>query len=258
MLLRKVIRHVQSQSWTAIAIDFCIVVLGVFVGIQVNNWNETRIETQRADSYLLRIQADLGSDLQAIERRVAYWNKVVDYGHAAIAYAEEGKLSQESRWNTVLAFYQASQIAPYRSEDTTYQEMVNAGDLGLIRNEKLRDDLAKYYVSGIGPSNLFVLQLVPEYRATVRGHTLSRVSRYIWASCFSEAAGVQLETLLDCKSPLSDAEAQAVLDSYLALPDLLSDLRFWITTQESGIVMLGGVRGTAEALTDQVRDELGK
>jgi len=85
VLLRKVIRHVQSQSWTAIAIDFCIVVLGVFVGIQVNNWNETRIETQRADSYLLRIQADLGSDLQAIERRVAYWNKVVDYGHAAIA-----------------------------------------------------------------------------------------------------------------------------------------------------------------------------
>lgn len=258
MLLRKLIHHVQEQSWTAIAIDFFIVVLGVFVGMQVNNWNESRLEAQRAHGYLLRIQADLGSDIQAIERRVAYWNKVVDYGHAAIAYAEEGKLSQGSRWQTVLAFYQASQIAPYRSEDTTYREMVNAGDLGLIRNERLRDALAKYYVTGIGPNNLFVLQLVPEYRATVRGHTPSRVSRYIWASCFSEAAGVQLETLLDCKSPLSEAEAQTVLDSYMVVPDLLSELRFWITTQESGIVILGGIRGTASALSEQVRDELGK
>jgi hypothetical protein len=128
----------------------------------------------------------------------------------------------------------------------------------LIRNEKLRDALAKYYVTGVGPSNLFVLQLVPEYRANVRGHTPSRVSRYIWASCFSSATGVQLETLLDCKSPISEPEAQAVLDSYMALPELLSELRFWITTQESGIIILGGVLGTAVALAEQVQDELGK
>ena len=258
MLLRKVIKHVREQSWIAIAIDFGIVVLGVFVGIQVSNWNESRIEAQRAHGYLLRIQADLESDSQAIERRVAYWNKVVDYGHAAIAYAEEGRLSDGSRWRTVLAFYQASQIAPYRSEDTTYREMVNAGDLGLIRNEKLRDALAKYYVTGVGPNE----SLRPATGARVSGerswpHSIPGVTN-IWTSCFSEATGVQLETLLDCKSPLSEPEAQAVLDSYLAVPDLLSELRFWITTQESGIVMLNGIRGTAAALAKQVQDELGK
>jgi hypothetical protein len=258
MLLRKLIKHVREQSWTAIAIDFCIVVLGVFVGIQVNNWNEARIESQRAHGYLLRIQADIEADIEAVERRQAYWTEVVEYGHAAIAYAEEGKLSQGSRWQTVLAFYQASQVAPYRSEDTTYRELLNAGDLGLIRNENLRDALARYYVTGVGPSNLFIFQTLPEYRANVRGQTPSRVSRYIWAKCFSEATGVELETLLDCKSPISEQEAQAVLDSYMALPGLLSDLRFWITTQETGIVILGGVRSAAEALAEHVRQELGK
>ena len=34
MLLRRIIRHVQEQSWTAIAIVFFTVVLGVFVGMQ--------------------------------------------------------------------------------------------------------------------------------------------------------------------------------------------------------------------------------
>jgi hypothetical protein len=258
MLLHRVVEHVKAQSWTAIAIDFVIVVAGVFVGMQVNNWNLDRLDAQRAHGYLLRIQADIAADIEAIERREAYWKRVVDYGRAAISYAEEGELQHGSRWQTVLAFYQASQVAPYHTEDTTYRELLNAGGLELIRNEKLRDALAKYYVSGVVPSNLFVFQLLPDYRANVRGHTPSRVSRYIWANCFAEATGVQLETLIDCASPMSESDAQAVLDAYIAAPDLLSDLRFWITTQESGLLMLGSLRGTARALVDQVRDELGR
>ena len=39
MLLRRFIEHVRKQEWTAIAIDFVIVVVGVFIGIQVANWN---------------------------------------------------------------------------------------------------------------------------------------------------------------------------------------------------------------------------
>ena len=45
--LRVHIAHVRAQSWTAVAIDFMIVVLGVFVGLQVNLWNEARVESTR-------------------------------------------------------------------------------------------------------------------------------------------------------------------------------------------------------------------
>ena len=62
-----------------------------------------------------------------------------------IAYAEEGKLSQGSRW--------PSTTSP-----------------------------------AVGPSNYYILQLVPEHRTNVRGHTPSRVSRYIWTHCFSPSA----------------------------------------------------------------------
>ncbi|MEX0644258.1 MAG: hypothetical protein WD076_03050 [Parvularculaceae bacterium] len=39
MSLRRVIAHFRKQEWTAIALDFLIVVVGVFVGLQVTNWN---------------------------------------------------------------------------------------------------------------------------------------------------------------------------------------------------------------------------
>jgi hypothetical protein len=35
MILRRVIEHVKAQNWTAMALDFLIVVTGVFIGIQV-------------------------------------------------------------------------------------------------------------------------------------------------------------------------------------------------------------------------------
>jgi hypothetical protein len=35
MLLRRVIEHVREQNWLAVFIDFLIVVVGVFIGIQV-------------------------------------------------------------------------------------------------------------------------------------------------------------------------------------------------------------------------------
>ena len=42
MLLRRITEHVKAQNWTAVALDFVIVVVGVFIGIQVANWNEGR------------------------------------------------------------------------------------------------------------------------------------------------------------------------------------------------------------------------
>lgn len=45
--LLRVAEHVRTQNWTAIGIDFLIVVLGVFVAIQVSNWNAVRGDQQR-------------------------------------------------------------------------------------------------------------------------------------------------------------------------------------------------------------------
>ena len=39
MILRRDIEHVKMQHWTAVAVDFVIVVMGLFIGIQVANCN---------------------------------------------------------------------------------------------------------------------------------------------------------------------------------------------------------------------------
>ena len=47
MILRRFSESLKEQNWTAILIEFVLLVVGVFLGIQVSNWNEARIGQAR-------------------------------------------------------------------------------------------------------------------------------------------------------------------------------------------------------------------
>jgi len=44
MILRRIAEHLKQQHWTGVFIELAIVVLGVFLGMQVSNWNAERAE----------------------------------------------------------------------------------------------------------------------------------------------------------------------------------------------------------------------
>ena len=92
MILRRLSQSLKEQNWAAIVIEFVLLVAGVFLGIQVANWNAARVDDIRAQTYLVRIKDNLNYDLQAIERREVFWRQVIDYGNSAIRYAETGEL----------------------------------------------------------------------------------------------------------------------------------------------------------------------
>jgi len=59
VILQRLSGHMKNQDWTAVFLDFVIVVLGVFMGLQVQNWNEARLQQQTARVYVERIRDDL-------------------------------------------------------------------------------------------------------------------------------------------------------------------------------------------------------
>jgi hypothetical protein len=256
MILRRLTQSLKDQNWAAIAIEFVLLVAGVFFGTQVSNWNESRHEAERAHANLVRIQIDLAEDIGALERRDVFWRQVADYGHAAIRYAETGERVQGSAWKTLLAFYQASQLFPYVPFDTTYQELRSAGELGLFDDADLRTTLAGFYVGGAGYAANFLFRSEPEYRKIVRGLTPTVASAQIWAHC-TKTSGADHQELLDCDSPMAEADAQTVLDGYLADPRLLPELRFWITNLEVMTTLIDTHEVAARTLAARLRKEAG-
>ncbi|MEL6361900.1 MAG: hypothetical protein AAFR21_12525 [Pseudomonadota bacterium] len=69
MLLRRITEHVKAQNWTAVCLDFIIVVVGVFMGIQLGNWNDARAVRISESDFLGRLHDDI---VELQERRAFY------------------------------------------------------------------------------------------------------------------------------------------------------------------------------------------
>lgn len=247
MRAARIAARLRDYDWIAALFELLIVVVGILIALQVSNWNQDRQDRARAASYSARIHADLRADLRNMDATLAYWRKVSDYGHLAIANGETDALAGGSNWNTVLAYYQASQVMPFVQTDGSYTEMRAVGDLKLIADMRLRDRLETYYsLSGVGEGSIIHNQS-PAYREQVRGLTPWPVQQYVWSHCVSESSYLE-QHLVDCPSPIGDAEAADILARYRQSPSLLANLRSWMSTLRVSELVLANERREAAAL----------
>jgi hypothetical protein len=169
-----------------------------------------------------------------------------------MAYAEDGTRVDDSNWKTVLAWYQASQLMPFEYDDTTFIEMRERGDLALIADVDLRTRLADYYhLTATGTIRANILRHDPVYRQQIRGVTPWAVQSYIWEHCFRQLGGIRQE-LIDCPAPISEAEAAALLDSYIRTDGLLENLRYWMATLKVSEIVIVDARRTRDAMARDI------
>ena len=55
----RIMEHARKLGWPAIGIELVIVIVGVFIGLQVSNWNVEREARQRGAMFAERLKADL-------------------------------------------------------------------------------------------------------------------------------------------------------------------------------------------------------
>ena len=115
MIFKRLAANLRGQNWSAIAIEFAIVVAGVFVGTQVSNWNAARID--RANS--ARLLAQLVPELRA---------QVDFYDTAKIYYATTRRFAD---------------IATLREETKAWSSDVNATQRGVDWQMKIDDARTK-------------------------------------------------------------------------------------------------------------------
>jgi len=156
MILRRITEHVKAQNWFAVGIDFLIVVVGVFIGIQVANWNDARKERAAEQRYLVELARDLQADVAEMQRgrrhmlgRLATSEAILlavdpDYQRAGF-FPEVG---EEPVPNPSFAGYvHAALTATFIlvGTDYTFDELVQSGRLGVLSDRALVNRLTTYY-----------------------------------------------------------------------------------------------------------------
>jgi hypothetical protein len=145
VILRRVIDHVRRQEWTAIFIDLVIVVVGVFIGLQVSNWNDDRATARRAAAFTERLRDDLREEAWGYEMQIGYYGDVYDNSRRALdALTARAPLPDEQ---LLVAAYRATQYNGNTRRRATYDELTSRGEIGLIGDGELREISQFVYTS---------------------------------------------------------------------------------------------------------------
>ena len=199
MILRRLASAVRRQDWFAVLTEFVIVVAGIIVAIQLDNWNEARLKAERAVEYRARLAEDLRYDLAVMQRRKDYFEDVLAFAlDAEAALSNSDPVPEENAWDVVLAAYQAGQAWPFAIFGTTYRELQSAGELDLIGGAETMTLLSEYYDNG---SFQYAYSVPPSpYRDMIRGRLPYSLSGYIGATC-EESLTTDTQQLNHCAAP---------------------------------------------------------
>lgn len=66
----------KDQNWFAVALDFIIVVVGVFFELQVSNWNEAKTFNKKETTLLYKLKKQMENTVIITNNKIDNYNQV--------------------------------------------------------------------------------------------------------------------------------------------------------------------------------------
>lgn len=193
MILRRLTKHVEDQNWFAVALDFLIVVLGVFLGIQIGNWNTDSAQNRQAAELERQLVLEMAGEALNYRGRLIYFRDVQAIGEAVLADAEGTAVLADQDY--IIKAFRATQYNTHIKTRYAFDKIVADGLLDRIKDRTLMIDADNYYT----------LSWVQVAEEETRASTYRRLFRET----------VPLDVQRDARGQCGDANMPA-LDSYAA------------------------------------------
>ena len=242
MILRRLSQSLKEQNWTAIWIEFVLLVVGVFLGIQVANWNEARIANKQSELFTERLREDLRVEAWNLAALTAYYENVQLNAKKTLSVLEgKSELSNEA---LIIAAYRATQFGELVRYRETYDELTATGNMGLIKDRLLRK-LATEIYNGNATENLKNEGINSRYRVAFRMAISIEVQDALAKECGDQDLTIgdygNLKTILnyDCKTglPQNDIDQTALI--LRSDPAFIPMLRLRIADVKSQLATVG-------------------
>lgn len=148
MILRRLTQHIREQNWFAVGLDFIIVVVGIFVGLQVSQWSASQADRAQEHVILERMHSEIVSLVEVRQSNAAGQEqdleRMVSVFPALTADSEIESLSGE-QCRAVIISHIYSMPTPSL---VVIDEMESTGGLQLITSAELRESILKYTRAG--------------------------------------------------------------------------------------------------------------
>ena len=127
----------QAQKYVLYAVgEIALVVIGILIALQINNWNEARKLRTQELIYLKNLQVDLLEDKASLEIIIARRNDKASSADTMLSY-HNGEPVQNLK-SYYFHFINTLAWESHHPKNVTFEELLNSGKLSMISNSDLK------------------------------------------------------------------------------------------------------------------------
>lgn len=255
MIFKRAVARLRAQDWLAITIELVIVVLGVFIGTWVANWNQDRVAKAETRRMVVQLHPTLRQMTEYWRYARRYYATTRAYSNVAIAgWRGDPRISDA---DFVIAAYQASQIFVIGLNGSIWSTILGADRLRDIDDPELRAALS--FLMSTDYSQVDYAGIDTPYRRNVRRVIPIEIQDAIRTGCGDRRSSENSNNLVlpsACHiaiAPADAARAAALLRAHL---DLRDDLQWHVAAAIAfleNIVPMEDAARVVDAKSDALR-----
>ena len=132
--------------------EILLVVIGILIALQVNNWNEERANRDLADNFLIGIKSDMERDIIQADEILNNLASVISIIQSIDPVFSDEFLHNPDEYSNLFIDPDTTYIKPifyrgysFRANKGSYSSLVSDGKTGLIKNRDLFEAIQTYY-----------------------------------------------------------------------------------------------------------------
>ncbi len=144
MILRRFMQHVREQNWFAVGLDVIVVIVGIFLGLQVQNWYEDQQNRIDEETYLQRLHLEVSDALVPAHlfmelRRVRHndLREVIDL-------LQRDDPNDQISPQQCQAILSSNTLVSSAAVLPTMDELLATGNISIISNDEVRNAISLY------------------------------------------------------------------------------------------------------------------
>jgi hypothetical protein len=144
MITRRITEAIAKQNWSAASIEFLIVVIGIFLGLQASSWYEERTEAGLQSTIVDRLKVDFEEISGEIEAAIESHQSTIEGLDQLQAALDSGTFSESNKSAILYSLGNVLNMDTGGGRSATYQEIVASGRLRLLQDSDLVSALSEY------------------------------------------------------------------------------------------------------------------
>ena len=154
MIIRRLATAVRRQDWFIVLVEIAIVFVGIFLGLQADDWAEERQDRQREQAALERLFYETHDALELLERMLEGSRRRNQLRRNAVQFADSDAPVPDDDLMLRVGLNTLAQFPPIDIVTIAYDELKSSGQMQLIRSTELREQIARFHTD-LGSANTY-------------------------------------------------------------------------------------------------------